>query len=170
MQELPDFRKKDDFSAHPLGSEGRERIGRRGRERMREDFWEPSSGGESSESLKKRYVQIKKKNAEFNTCMHKTVFSSKARWQGILEIIRKVFLRTLPTNKTPCCGERVKISNPRDWHSIQNYRADIIRIAMHKSHKCTTSTNFLPLPKGCQVYKLRGMKSTLLQINLTLLK
>lgn len=29
---------KDDFSAHPLGSEGRERIGKRGRERMREDF------------------------------------------------------------------------------------------------------------------------------------
>lgn len=63
-QELPYFRKKDDFSAHPLGSEGRERIGKRGRERMREDFWEPSSGGESRESLKTKYVQIKEKKTE----------------------------------------------------------------------------------------------------------
>lgn len=35
---MPDIRKKNDFSAHPLGSEGRERIGKRGRERMSEDF------------------------------------------------------------------------------------------------------------------------------------
>lgn len=35
---MPDTRKKNDFSAHPLGSEGRERIGKRGRERMSEDF------------------------------------------------------------------------------------------------------------------------------------
>ena len=45
-----------DCVAHPLleGREGRESIGKRGKDRVRRDFWEPSVGRGSHSSLKKR--------------------------------------------------------------------------------------------------------------------
>lgn len=51
--------------AHPLleGREGRERIGKRGKDRVRRDFWEPSEGRGSHSSLKRegeRSVEVRR--------------------------------------------------------------------------------------------------------------
>lgn len=68
-----------DSVAHPLleGREGRESIGKRGKDRVRRDFWEPSEGRGSHSSLKReeerrvevrrRYMHERIKNKETGT-------------------------------------------------------------------------------------------------------
>lgn len=51
-----------DSDAHPLleGRAGRESIGKRGKDRVRRDFWEPSEGRGSHPSLKReRRVEVR---------------------------------------------------------------------------------------------------------------